>query len=107
MYYRIERMEPTTGAVAWTLPIVNDNVVKRIDIKIDATPTTVEEITITKISAGGDDYNTKIGSVDANKTSFSFVDIGGLDGATALLVEYANTDGNSVAIEAIVDRVDE
>jgi len=108
---RQEVQTATTSAVAWTMFAADDFDVEKITLTFDATPTTAENITVTLDSGQGTAYDAVIAAVDpAGYTDVVITNIGGLKNGDKLLVEYTNTDGNSITGVATMlldqDKVD-
>ena len=92
-------MAATTSAVSWSIKILDSFDCRLITLKFDAAPTTSEDITVTLDSVLGATFDTVLVSVDPSSTSATstvIVDVEGMVYGDALLVEYTNTDGNSI-----------
>jgi len=88
----------TTGAVSWTIAPNADFDINWILLKFSAAPTTAENITVTYKSHLGTAYDTVVfGDVKPmGYTSIRIPCITGMQQGDSILVEYTNTDGNTV-----------
>ncbi len=90
-------MTATTGAVSWTIRFHDDADVKRVSLSFDVAPVTSEDVTLTLTSAAGATFDVLIRNMDAQTCPYIvFEDIDGVKKEDALLVEYTNSDGNSI-----------
>jgi len=87
----------STSAISWTFFEGDDFDVDAITFKFDAAPTTSENLTVTLDSGQGAAYDTVLASVDpVGATEVVVRNIAGLKNGDKIIVEYTNTDGNSI-----------
>jgi len=97
----------TTDPIAWSVYVVDDFNVPRIDLVFDAAPVTAGLITVTKDSGAGAAYDAVIRTI--NPVGQTAVIIEGLHGFVSgdkLLIEYANADGVSIIGTAAIEFID-
>jgi hypothetical protein len=105
--YRTVYLPSTTDPVAWSIDLGVDTDIQRLTIKFATAPSTSENVTVKVDFNAGSEYEAIIRSAPNSDGDISFEDILGIDEADAILVEYANTDGVSVAGTCTIRRGDQ
>lgn len=103
---RKHELEATTSAVSWTIAEGDEFDITVVALKFDAAPTTSENVILTLDSSLGSAYDTVLRVVDPSVTSSTDIVIEDLPlfaSGDKLLVEYTNTDGNSITGHAVTE----
>jgi hypothetical protein len=93
-----EKLEATTGAIAWTINPNADFNVTRITLNFSIAPTTADYVTVTVKSKWGTAYDQIVcdNIKPMTYTTVSINNILGMEQGDSVLVEYTNTDANSI-----------
>lgn len=97
-----DTLPATTGAVDWSIAMPKDCDIERITLTLASYPTTTENIVVKLDSALGATYDCVLRSFANSGVSYNIEDISGINGADSIVIQYANSDGISVAGVAYV-----